>query len=380
MGNFTKPSMAPRVILLSQSVMLATLWLISLSFSILWAHSSISCSYKSLCRRALLSGNNIVLRCDHPGALWYFTSILGKAVFLISSIHNTKNLPGGSLLLVNPQPSQSGLYSCQDNHNTLTVEYEIDFQDVTTLHITHKTLDQQPLQNETLMLGGEVLIFTQWEPWQDCNLCGVPGERKRLGYCYIEEPGEKPMPCGLYMGEEKLAHSRLRPELQVEACLVPYNPAKETDQPYFIFDIYQLGKLTDSMWLTCPLASIYRPISWEANKIPLTWQNELSGKSYNSTLNLATGGQQLQIFQPAIYRCFVEQELVAQFNPMATLELLAPPKRENKTQALPRKADLVPLKLKLVLLMGIALALGLLLFNTLCSAPGKSRKQMLLAK
>ncbi|EHB14007.1 Protein FAM187B [Heterocephalus glaber] len=167
--------MAPRVVLLSQSAVLATLWLISLSFPTLWPQSSISCSHKSPCHGALLSGNEIVLKCDHPGALWYFSSILEEALFLINSMHNIKNLPGGSLQLINPQPSQSGLYSCQDNHNTLIVEYEIDFQDVTTLHITHKTLDQQPLQNETLMLGGKVLIFTQWEPWQDCNHCGVPG-------------------------------------------------------------------------------------------------------------------------------------------------------------------------------------------------------------
>lgn len=66
------------------------------------------------------------------------------------------------------------------------VEYEIDFQDVTTLHITHKDLGQEPLQNETLRLGGSVLIFTHWEPWQDCNCCGEPAERKCLACCYIE--------------------------------------------------------------------------------------------------------------------------------------------------------------------------------------------------
>ncbi|XP_015975210.1 protein FAM187B-like [Rousettus aegyptiacus] len=237
--------------------MLATLLLLSLSLPTLWTQILISCAYKSLCQQALLSGNDVVLQCDHPKALWYYSSILEEEPLLVSSMPNIKKLPGGSLQLTNPQPSQTGLYHCQDNDSALVVDYELDFQDVTTLHITHKDLGQKPLQNETLKLGTSVLIFTQWEPWQDCNHCGKPGERKRLGYCYIEEPPEKPMPCWLYLRVEKVQYSRMRPEMQVEACLVPCDHLKEINQPYFIFDIYQLGKLTN-IWLTCPLASIYR--------------------------------------------------------------------------------------------------------------------------
>ncbi|KAM6223701.1 protein FAM187B-like [Rhynchocyon petersi] len=218
----------------------------------------IRCAYKSLCQRALLSGNDVVLQCDHPKALWYFSSILEEESLLLSSVSNVKKLPGGAVQLINPQPSQTGLYSCEDNDGSLVVEYEIDFQDITALHITHKGLGQEPLKNETLNLDGKVVVFTHWEPWQDCSRCGEPGEHKRLGYCYIEEPQEKPMPCKLYLGNEKVQYSRMRPELQVEACLVPYNHPKEIHQPYFVFDIYQPGKLTNDMWLTCPLASIYR--------------------------------------------------------------------------------------------------------------------------
>lgn len=38
--------------------------------------------------------------------------------------------------------------------------------------------------------------------------------------------------------------------------VIPCNHVKEIHQPYFISDIYQLGKLTNNMWLTCPLAFI----------------------------------------------------------------------------------------------------------------------------
>ncbi|XP_055992071.1 protein FAM187B-like [Sorex fumeus] len=238
--------------------MLVTLWLLSSFVPTLWTQIVITCPYKGFCQRALLSGNDVVLQCDHSKALWYFSSHLEEEPILFSAISNVKKLPGGSLQLNNPQPTQTGLYHCQDNNSALVVEYEIDFQDVSILHITHQGLDQKPLENETLHLGGDIVIFTHWGAWQDCNRCGEPGERKRLGYCYIEEPQEKPMPCGLYMRGEKVQYSRMRPELQVDSCTALCSHVKEANQPFFNFDIYQPGKLTSNLWLTCPLASIYR--------------------------------------------------------------------------------------------------------------------------
>lgn len=99
--------------------MLATMWLLSLSLSALWAHMLVSCTYKSLCQQALLSGNNAILLCDHPKAFWQFSSILEEDHLLLSSVPNIKKLPGGSLLLTNPQPSQTGLYRYQDNDSAL---------------------------------------------------------------------------------------------------------------------------------------------------------------------------------------------------------------------------------------------------------------------
>ncbi|XP_059939122.1 protein FAM187B-like [Mesoplodon densirostris] len=206
--------------------MLATLWLLSLSLPTSWAQILVSCAYKSLCQQALLSGNDVVLQCDHLKACWSSSSVLGEDLLLLSSVPNIKKLPGGNLQLTNPQPSPTGLYHCEDNDNALVVECEIDFQDVTTLHIMHKGLGQKPLQNETLSLGGKELIFTHWEPWQDCNRCGEPGECKHLGYCYIEEPLEKRMPCWLYLQEEKVQYRRMWPEMQVEACLIPCDHIK----------------------------------------------------------------------------------------------------------------------------------------------------------
>ncbi|KAG8524375.1 Protein FAM187B [Galemys pyrenaicus] len=241
------------------AAMLVPLWLLSLSLPTLWTQILINCTSKSLCQQALLSGNDVVLQCEHPRAFWYFSSPLEEEPTLLSFMSNVKQLPGGSLQLTSPQPAQTGLYHCQDHNDSLVAEYEIDFQDASMLHVTHRGLGQEPLQNESLQLGGGEVVFTRWEPWQDCNRCGEPGERKRLGYCYVQDPlAAKPVPCWLSLRAENVQPSRRRPELQVEGCLVPCEHTKEVNQPYFIFDTYQLDKVTNSVWLSCPLASIYR--------------------------------------------------------------------------------------------------------------------------
>ncbi|XP_055450622.1 protein FAM187B-like [Psammomys obesus] len=238
--------------------MLATLWLVSLSLPLLWAQRLINCPYKNVCQLALLSGNDVILHCNYRKAQWYFSSAVEDGTSLLHTVPNVKILPESNLQLSNPQPFQTGLYRCLDDQMTRVVEYEIDFQDIGLLHITHKDLGQEPMGNETVNLEGKVVIFTHWDPWQDCSRCGNPGERKRLGYCYMATALEKPTPCWLYLRKEKLVHSRLRPELQVQACQVPCDSATETSQPYFVFDTHQLDKANQHAWLICPLASIYR--------------------------------------------------------------------------------------------------------------------------
>ncbi|XP_048185914.1 protein FAM187B [Perognathus longimembris pacificus] len=352
--------------------MLTALWLLSLTSGAVWTQTLITCPRDRLCRRALLSGNDVVLQCDGHGAQWYFTSVGGEQLALLSPLSHFNPLPGGSLQLKNPQTFHSGLYHCQRGEGTPVVEYEIDFQDASSLHVTHKNLGQKPLCNKTVVLDEPVEIFTQWGPWQDCNRCQEPGERKRLGYCYVKGPAEPPTACGLYLGNRKMSPRRAQPELQVEACHTPCFFPRETHQPFFVFDIYPLGRLTSSLWLSCPLASIYRPVSWEMDSRPVTWQSQLSGQNNHTFLSPATGSEQLQIFHMATYKCFVEQELVAQFNPVSPerLEARRPgreagPWRLGQAEALAGQADAVLQGLKLALGAGTILALLALMFKVL---------------
>ncbi|XP_003915384.1 protein FAM187B [Papio anubis] len=366
-----------------------TLWLL-LNFAApaLGFYFSISCPSGKQCQQALLSGNDILLYCNSSGAHWYYLFTQGKKGRLASltNISNMEIMPEGSLLIKDPSPSQTGFYHCWNKNGRQVVQYEIDFQDVSTLHVTHKDLGQRPLQNETLPLGSKELIFTRWEPWQDCNRCKEPGERKRLGYCYIEEPLKEAMPCWLYLGEMLVWSSRLRPELQVEACHVRCTNNTQLRVDYVIFDNFRLDEETEFVWLDCPLGSMYRPVNWHANDTPLTWESQLSGRDFTTFLDPSTGGRQLQVFQPAIYKCFVQQELVAQFNPATSPETLEAQWRENDAQwrearkSLPGRADSVLKGLKLVLLVGTVLVLLGALLKFIRPSPSKRSKQVLMVK
>ncbi|KAF3818294.1 hypothetical protein GH733_012602 [Mirounga leonina] len=370
----------------SQSIMLTTLWLLlSLAVPLLGSHASFSCPNEKQCQKALLSDNDIFLPCNSSGAQWYFLFLQDKTSWSdkVSSVSNIEIIPEIGILIRNPLPSQTGFYHCRDKNGVQVVQYEIDFQDVSTLHITHKGLGQKPLPNETLSLGGKELIFTQWDPWQDCNRCGEPGERKRLGYCYIEEPLQEPMPCWLYLGHLKLWSSRLQPEMQVEACQVP---CKVSTLDYVTFDNFEINEDSGSVWLTCPMGSIYRPILWEINDIPLTWQSQLSNQDLSTILEPTNGGRQLRVFEPAIYKCFVKQELVAYFNPKPfpdVPEILrqreAGPQQESR-EAWKGKARSVLKGLKLMLLVGIVLGLLAQLLKLFHPSQDKRSDRMLLVK
>lgn len=240
--------------------MVTILWiLLSLALPVSGLHFSVSCPQTKECQLALLSQNSVLLECSVSTPHWSFSEVNrdGYPGGLSSDISVVKE-PRGGLLIQNPSPFNTGLYQCRDENGTVLASYRIDFQDISRMHTTHIQLGQKPLMNITLNLGHNEMVYTRWEPWQECSSCGKPGERKRLGYCYIKEPLEKPVPCGLYLGERRMHYLQLRPEMQVESCRVncPHTPTGGGD--YVVFDSFRFKEESESAWLTCPTASIYR--------------------------------------------------------------------------------------------------------------------------
>lgn len=127
-----------------------------------------------------------------------------------------------------------------------------------------------------------------------------------------------------------------------------------------------------------------RPVVWELDDRPLTWKGQLSGQDVSTFLDPSTGGQQLQIFKSAIYKCFVQQEFIARFNAQGNQDALGALQDKIKAEeALQGQPGPTLRRLALTLLVGTVLAaatLLLLLLRLLRASRGKRSRQTLLVK
>ncbi|XP_048357614.1 protein FAM187B [Sphaerodactylus townsendi] len=309
------------------------------------------CRPSHVCTLAFVSDNPVFLRCPH-GSLrvfitWqYFdpaqsdeqpaTFLHSRSTFgpVVSQAHLRRLQSKSRLLnsnLYNPSPSvqDSGVYTCRTGDATLAY-YQVDFQDANSIHVSHASLGEATLANTTVNVTNELQakLFTSWSPWQPCDRCGRPGERKRVGFCYAqviswkEHRVEQLLPCGVAQRKHPTLPKR-GPELRVEACQVPCNEshllAKEEPGtvPLFVYTIYH-PSFQDTTYLRCPTSSIYSPVYWEEGSTALTRLQLLQQNRSSHNLDEATGGGILRLSfqnrsQRVFYQCYVNGHLVGKF-------------------------------------------------------------------
>nr|XP_028598410.1 protein FAM187B [Podarcis muralis] len=301
------------------------------------------------CTVAFISDNPVILRCPHVYfkifVSWqYLDSAWAKeqpVTFLRSGgpiwpllshaklrrLRFKSQLVAGNLYIPNPSVEDSGLYTCRAGDATIAY-YKVDFQDAGSIHVSHAGLGETTLGNSTAELedGARAKLFTSWSPWQSCDRCGNPGERKRVGFCYAQvtqEDGheEELLPCGMVRRKHP-ALPRRGPELRVESCQVPCDASYLLAQdqasavPLLVFTTYH-PQLKTVAHLRCPTSSIYSPVYWQAGPTMLT-RLELLQKNSSQSLDKATGGGILRLsFQNeshgAYYQCYVNGHLVGKF-------------------------------------------------------------------
>nr|XP_025039563.1 protein FAM187B [Pelodiscus sinensis] len=308
-----QPAMCPRAVALS--------FLFALICAV--AHGDLSqgislpvpCLLGRPCTLALISDNPVTLRC--PGTpqqgpiSWQYVDPsrrgerpatfirTGHPLALIPTraklwrLRLKTRLLEGDLQIVDPGVEDSGIYTCRQGDATLAY-YEVDFQDAKRLHISHASLGEAALANTTVKLAGGARgqLLPAWAPWQPCDRCGGPGERKRVGFCYawlVSRP-EGPLPCGL----AGRGLPQRGPELRVESCEVPCDRAYVSGQdepsrpPLLVITRYRALPRAGAR-LRCPMASIYSPVYWQEGPTALTWQ-DLRQRNRSISLDQVTGG------------------------------------------------------------------------------------------
>ncbi|XP_043539272.1 protein FAM187B-like [Chiloscyllium plagiosum] len=318
--------------------------------------TAISCSRHRLCQIALVSSNPVLLVCvDWPrqeGELsWFYMNSSepesGQVRLLASNQIQGAGWDlqsDGLLLLHSPTIWDSGIYLCRAGAKTLTY-YEVDVQDVKQLHLSGGLQGGTVLPNLRAEVGGQgVYMFTVWSPWGRCDHCGVPGYRRRLGFCYAQSSSkaEDPMPCGLLsLGPQKLPPRG--PELSLEAChvpcqspsvaqvhhrhLVPGGPlVLDNDNRVLLFETY-LVNVHSKVTFHCPDSSIYSPATWQREltqqrtrtRHPRTSRGLSQQMEGSHSLDQAIGSstytiQDVEIADEGIYRCFISDRLAASFH------------------------------------------------------------------
>uniref|UniRef100_UPI00398F2A3C protein FAM187B-like n=1 Tax=Pristiophorus japonicus TaxID=55135 RepID=UPI00398F2A3C len=250
-------------------------------------------------------------------------------------------LRGTNLRVASPAVRDSGVYLCRAGDKTLAY-YEADFQDSGQLHVSGK---RPALASRRLELGGRRLeMFTLWNSWEHCNRCGAPGERRRLGFCYLRSAGARDVPCGLAALPKGQKLPPRGPELALEPCRVPcaapgaelYRlelPGRQfvslNDSRVLLFETY-LVNIRGNVTFRCPQASLYSPVSWQRNGTA-----DLSSPPGGSHwLDQATGGATYtitgaQLSDRGAYKCFVDNRLAASFH----LRVLDPFRRRRAVSA-----------------------------------------------
>ncbi|XP_075134196.1 protein FAM187B [Leptodactylus fuscus] len=307
--------------------------------------ATVSCPAYRPCTMALASENSVTLKCEHAAVYWQYLDISqphARPLTFIQSnglipqdedLNNQENLTvlglmsrsqmvSGNLKLLYPKVQDTGIYTCRSEGRHLAY-YKIDFQDAKNIYVSHASLGDRVRPNTTIDLGGGATakVFTLWSDWQSCDRCGVLGERKKVGFCYMKITRnstdiEEPQPCGLMQsnnGEINFFHT---PELRIEMCKEPCTEVTSTEELTLEIVNYHTFLHADAL-LTCPSSSIYRPVSWSHENTSFTrLQQMMNNASY--VLDKTTGGGALFIpilnkSDEGVYKCYIGRRLAGRF-------------------------------------------------------------------
>ncbi|XP_055487011.1 protein FAM187B-like [Leucoraja erinacea] len=332
-----------------------------------WGGTSVACYPNRPCQVPFLTKNPATLLCPngptHPGGVaWVYYNMTEpdtKAMVLVGTGEETLKvealldlrarcmLSWPHLVIRSATVRDAGVYLCKSGNRTLAY-YEVDMQDAENVHISGKSIGVSSLPSRFLEVGGLHLeLFTVWNAWEDCDRCGVPAERRRVGFCYVREVlgDQKPVPCGLWALAKRLLLPRRPPELGLEPCIVPCVTSppfadhfRKLELPgrkfvplqhsgVLLIDTY-LVNVNGNVSFKCPGASVYTPVSWRRNSTDVSRANLSRRRGSTHALDDVTGRsiytiKGVQRADEGVYRCYVSEELAGSFH----LKVLEPNER-----------------------------------------------------
>ncbi|NXM78635.1 F187A protein, partial [Serilophus lunatus] len=247
-----------------------------------------------------------------------------------------------SLIVFRAQVRDSGHYLCGSKEGHFFYGYDVDVQP--TRQITVAFLDSdQHVQDD--YKGEEFSLFTTFWDWTRCDRCGVRGEQRRIGLCFVQSPRLNPryrtsLPNVTSCGSRAVP-PRLRrlfqgrsPEVAIRSCLAPC-PLKEVpaEGVQSISNIiYKLGEKPDvprvpmqyhnqpartGLVIACPGARPEHAVAWDKDSVRLYRTRYLVGVRKGMRLFIDHGNHlhilRLRSSDSGTYFCWRQGEMVAGF-------------------------------------------------------------------
>ncbi|NXF38677.1 F187A protein, partial [Nyctibius bracteatus] len=295
---------------------------------------------------------------DVSSVVWYFqknmgsqkttvlTDLAGTVIVDSGHIHVGSNILKRfsirmfSLIVFQAQVKDSGHYMCGNKKGDFFYGYDVDIQPTNDIRVAFVDGGQHVQDDFT---GEHFNLFTTFWDWTRCDRCGVPGEQRRIGLCYMQSPQLNPryrtaVPNVTSCGSKAVpAHFRhpihlRRPEVAIRRCLTPC-PTKEAPKEGVQSITNVISKLGEKPWLprvpmqfhnqpagsdlviACPGARPEHAVGWDKDSVQLYRSRYLIGVNKTTRIFIDHGNhlhiQRIKVSDGGTYICWQEGKMVA---------------------------------------------------------------------
>ncbi|NXT87525.1 F187A protein, partial [Anhinga rufa] len=247
-----------------------------------------------------------------------------------------------SLIIFQAQVMDSGHYLCGTKKGDFFYGYDVDVQPTKHIMVAFVDKDQHVQDDYTEKLFS---LFTTFWDWTRCDRCGVRGEQRRIGLCYMQSAQLHPRyrtavpnvtSCGsraVPMHFQRPSHLR-RPEVAIRSCLTPCLKEEVPEEGVQAISNV-ISKLGEKPWLPriptqfhkqligsdliilCPGARPEHAVAWDKDSVRLYRSRYLVGVNKSMRVFIDHGNhlhiQRVQISDGGTYFCWREGKMVAGF-------------------------------------------------------------------
>ncbi|NXN19175.1 F187A protein, partial [Indicator maculatus] len=275
---------------------------------------------------------------DFAGTLLVDSSHVGRGSTMLQRF----SIRMFSLIIFRAQVTDSGHYLCGTEEGLYFYGYDVDVQPSRHIRVTFVDRGQHVSHDYTTKL---FRLFTTFWAWSRCDRCGVRGEQRRIGLCYLRSAQLHPRyrtsvpnvtSCGSRAVPAHFQHPiRLRsPEVAIRSCLTPC-PKEEVPEEGTQAISNVIASLGERPWqprvptqfhresvgsslvLTCPGARSEHAVAWDWGSVRLYRSRYLRGVNATMRIFIDHGNhlhlQRVRVGDRGTYYCWRQGRLVAGF-------------------------------------------------------------------